>query len=89
MLIISGEAVGLVVALALPGARLDAVCIAFVAANALKAVLLLGLLATGTIARARAKLATAGTDPSEGAGATPNAEGAPAAPTTTAGTDGG
>jgi Na+-driven multidrug efflux pump len=89
MLIISGEAVGLVVALALPGARLDAVCIAFVAANALKAVLLLGLLATGTIARARAELATAGTDPSEGAGATPTAQGAPAAPTTTAGTDAG
>jgi multidrug efflux pump len=62
LLIISGEAVGLAVALVLPGPKLDAVCIAFVAANGLKAALLLGLVATGTIARARAKLTVAGTD---------------------------
>jgi Na+-driven multidrug efflux pump len=62
LLIIAGEAVGLAVALVLPGPKLDAVCIAFVAANGLKAALLLGLVATGTIARARAKLTVAGAD---------------------------
>jgi len=62
LLMISGEAVGLTVALGLPGSKLDAVCIAFVAANGLKAALLLWLVATGTMARARAKLTVAAAD---------------------------
>lgn len=64
VLIIAGEAVGLAVALALPGANLDAACIAFVVANGLKAALLLWLVATGTIARARAQLAAETAAPS-------------------------
>jgi len=63
LLIIAGELVGLVVALALPGAYLDAVCIGFVTANAVKAALLLWLAATGTMARARATIVAAGRDP--------------------------
>jgi Na+-driven multidrug efflux pump len=59
LLIIGGEAVGLAVALVLPGSYLDAVCIAFVAANGLKAALLLWLAATGIMARARASQANA------------------------------
>jgi Na+-driven multidrug efflux pump len=57
LLILAGEAIGLAVALALPGPRLDAACIGFVAANWLKAAALLWLLATGAIVRARQKLA--------------------------------
>ncbi|TMQ06167.1 MAG: hypothetical protein E6J90_47060 [Deltaproteobacteria bacterium] len=59
LLIVAGEAVGLAVALALPGPRLDAACIGFVAANWLKAAALLWLLATGAIVRAQQKLAGA------------------------------
>lgn len=69
LLIIGGEAVGLAVALLLPGSKLDAVCIAFVAANGLKAALLVWLVAAGTIARARANLAVAGAADAVTAGA--------------------
>jgi multidrug resistance protein, MATE family len=44
-LLITGEVAGLVVAFAWPGSNLDGVCVAFIAANALKALLLLGLFA--------------------------------------------
>jgi Na+-driven multidrug efflux pump len=74
LLIIGGEAVGLAIALGLPGPKLDAVCIAFVAGNALKAALLLWLVATGAIARARAQLAVTGADPGTGDGAAPAAD---------------
>jgi Na+-driven multidrug efflux pump len=71
LLVIAGEAVGLAVALLLPGATLDAVCIGFVAGNVVKAAALLWLVATGSIARAGAQLATAGGDGSARSAGTP------------------
>ncbi len=59
LLVIGGEAVGLVVAFTWPGSYLESVCVAYVIANVVKAVLLLVLVATGSLARARAALPAA------------------------------
>jgi Na+-driven multidrug efflux pump len=58
ILAVIGEAFGVVLAFLLPGSRLEAVCTAFIAANALKALLLLSLLARGALREKEVPVAT-------------------------------